>query len=172
MLKVGGEGTIRRRVVLRWACCGAGACLWGCGSDEEEPPPPPPPPTVVSLTLQATPDVNQTEAGEARPVSVRVLRLASVDDFLETGFFELDSDTKGVLGGDLIGEDAFTLAPGATQVYQRQFEEDARFVAVMAAYRDIEGVNWRGVADVPRNRTTLLIAELKASGLSLHEVGL
>ena len=112
MLKVGGEGMIRRRVVLRWACCGAGTLLWGCGSDEKEPPPPPPPPTVVSLTLQAAPDVNPTEAGEARPVAVRVLRLASVDDFLETGFFELDSDAKGVLGGDLIGEDAFTLAPG------------------------------------------------------------
>ena len=77
-------------------------------------------------------------------MSVRVLRLASVDDFLETGFFELDSDAKGVLGGDLIGEDAFTLAPGATQIYQRQFEEDARFIAVMAAYRDIEGSTGAG----------------------------
>jgi type VI secretion system protein VasD len=173
MLSFGGQGMIRRRVLLRWACSGAGAILWGCGSDEEPAAPPPPPlPTVVSLTLKAAPDVNPTEGGEARPVSVRVLRLASVDEFLETGFFELDADTQGVLGDDLIGEDAFTLAPGATQIYQRQFEEDARVVAVIAAYRNIDGVNWRGFFDVPRNRTTLLVAELKADGLSLHEVSL
>lgn len=174
MLKVDDKGMIRRRVLLRWACCGAGAILWGCGSDEEPPPAPPPPPmpTVVSVTLKAAPDVNPTESGEARPLSVRVLRLASVDDFLETGFFELDSDTKGVLGGDLIAEDTFTLAPGATQIYQRQFENDARFVAIMAAYRDIESANWRGFFDVPRNQTTLLTADLKATGLSLREAGL
>jgi type VI secretion system protein VasD len=170
MLKVDGKGMIRRRVLLRWACSGAGALLWGCGSDE--PPPPPPPPTVVSLTLRAAPDVNQTEGGEARPVSVRVFRLASVDDFLERGFFELDSDSQAVLGGDLIAEDTFTLAPGAVQVYQRQFEEDARFVAIMAAYRNIDSANWRGIFDVPRNQTTLLIADLKATGLVLREAGL
>jgi type VI secretion system protein VasD len=175
-MKVDGKGMIRRRVLLRWACCGAGAILAGCGSDEEPPPapapPPPPMPTVVSLTLTATPDVNPTETGEARPVGVRVLRLASVDDFLETGFFELDSDPKGVLGDDLIAEDTFTLAPGSTQIYQRQFEDDARFVAVMAAYRDIESANWRGFFNVPRNRTTLLTADLNATGLSLREAGL
>jgi type VI secretion system protein VasD len=174
MLRVDGKGMIRRRLLLRWACCGAGAILWGCGSDEEPPPAPPPAPmpTVVSLTLNAAPDVNPTESGEPRPVSVRVLRLASVDDFLETGFFELDGDAKGVLGGDLIAEDTFTLAPGATQIYQKQFEDDARFVAVMAAYRDIESANWRGFFDVPRNQTTLLTADLKADGLSLREAGL
>jgi type VI secretion system protein VasD len=173
MLKGGGQGMIERRVLLRWAGCGAGALLWGCGSDEEEPPPPPPPPpTIVSLTLRAAPDVNQTEAGEARPVLVRIFRLASVDNFLESGFFELDSDTQGVLGRSLIGEDAFTLAPGATQIYQRQFEENARFVAIIAAYRNVEAVNWRGFHGVPRNRTTLLTAELNATGLSLQEVSL
>ena len=172
MLRVSGQGMIRRRVVLRWACSGAGSVLWGCGSDEEEPAAPPPSPTVVSLTLKAAPDVNQTDGGEARPVSVRVLRLASVEEFLETGFFELDGDIQGVLGDDLIGEDALTLAPGTTQIYQRQFEEDARFIAIIAAYRNIDGVNWRGFFEVPRNRTTLLTADLKANGLSLQEVSL
>ena len=94
MLKVGGEGMIRRRVVLRWACCGAGDALWGCGSDEEEPRRRHRPRYGGEPDAAAAP-VNPTEAGEARPVSVRVLRLASVDDFLETGFFELDSDSQG-----------------------------------------------------------------------------
>jgi type VI secretion system protein VasD len=175
MLTGSDQQMISRRFLLRWASYGAGALLWGCGSDDEEAPPPAPPPpapTILSMTLEAAPDVNQTAEGEARPVTVRIFRLASVDEFLETGFFELDSDAGGVLGDDLIGEDVFTLAPGATQVYQRQFEEDARFLAIIAAYRNIDDVNWRGFVSVPPNRTTLLNAELNAAGLSLQEVTL
>jgi predicted component of type VI protein secretion system len=139
MLTGSDQQMISRRFLLRWASYGAGALLWGCGSDDEEAPPPAPPPpapTILSMTLEAAPDAG------------------------------------GVLGDDLIGEDVFTLAPGATQVYQRQFEEDARFLAIIAAYRNIDDVNWRGFVSVPPNRTTLLNAELNAAGLSLQEVTL
>ena len=51
--------------------------LPACGGGEPPPPPPPPPaPTLVSLTLTAAPDVNADGAGQAKPVHVRVLKLA------------------------------------------------------------------------------------------------
>ena len=40
-----------------------------------------------------------------RPVQVRVLKLASADDFMEADFFALDSDLAGTFGKALLGEE-------------------------------------------------------------------
>jgi type VI secretion system protein VasD len=133
-----------------------------------KPPPPPPPPTVLALTLAAAPGVNPDPSGAARPVMVRVYRLGTVGNFMAADFFALDQDAAGVLGRDLVAVDEVFLAPGTTEVYQREFEPGARFVGVVAAYRDIGQAAWRAFAEVPREKTTLLTADLGPAAVAIR----
>ena len=161
---------IRRSFLL-----GSVAALSACGDDEPPPPPPPaappppPPPTVVSLTLSASACVNPDSAGQAKPVRVRVLRLANGATFAEADFFALDQNLAGVLGDELKGVDEFVLAPGAIQVWQKKLDEETRVIGIMAAYQAIDTAQWRAWNEVPRNETTLLAADLGPTGVVLRE---
>jgi type VI secretion system protein VasD len=150
----------RRRLVL-----GGLGLLAACGGD---PPPPPPPPTIVVLTLRGGPDVNPDAQGAAKPIAVRVFELASSGGFMAADFFSLDADPAGALGGDLLGQDSFVLAPGGTEVWQHELNPETRFVGVAAAYAQIDGAAWRAVFSPPPNETTLLLAELGARGVRLQ----
>lgn len=142
------------------------ATLAACGGDD--PPPPPPPPTIVSLTLKAAPDVNAEPGAPGRPVEVQIFQLSAVNDFLGTDYFALAKGADAALGKALVAEERLVLAPGATEVWQRQIDDKARFVGIAAAYRDIGKAQWRAFAEVPRNQTTLLEAKLDAKGVGLR----
>ena len=165
----------RRRVLSLLAALAAAAPLAAACSKKPPPPPPPPapppppPPTVVSLTLKATPDVNPDGTGKAKPVRVRILKLATGNAFAEADFFALDKDLEKTLAKDLKGSEELVLAPGATQVWQAKLDDDVRVLGVMAAYQAIDKAQWRAWREVPRNATTLLAAELGAAGIVLRE---
>lgn len=142
------------------------AALGACGG---KPPPPPPPPTVVSLTLKAAADVNPDASGAAKPVRVRVLQLASGRTLPEVDFFALDKDPAKALGRDLKGVEELVLAPGGTQVWRAKLAEEVKVVGVVAAYQQIDRVQWRAWKEVPRNTTTLLEAQFDAKGVKLVE---
>lgn len=156
---------IRRTLLARLALA-ASVGLAGCGG---KPPPPPPPPTLVSLTLKAAADVNPDAAGTAKPVRVRVLQLATGRSLPEADFFALDKDPEKALGRDLKGMDEIVLAPGGTQVWQAKLPDEVKVVGVVAAYQQVDKVQWRAWKEVPRNATTLLLAELGAKGVKLAE---
>lgn len=142
------------------------AILGACGG---KPPPPPPPPTVVSLTLKATADVNPDSSGAAKPVRVRVLQLASGRSLPEVDFFAVDKAPAKALGRDLKGVEELVLAPGGTQVWQAKLADEVKVVGVVAAYQQIDKVQWRAWKEVPRNTTTLLEAQLDAKSVKLAE---
>lgn len=140
--------------------------LAACGSDPP-PPLPPPPPTVLNLSLQASPDMNPDAAGQPKPLRVRVLRLAAVDSLAQADFHALDADPSAALGKALVGQEEVVLVPGATVPLTAEFEADARFVAVVAAYYAVDRAQWRAWQPVPKQATTSLTATLGAAGLDL-----
>lgn len=147
------------------------ACGWLFGGDEEEAPPPPPPPmpTIVSLELEAGGDVNPDPFGQAKPVSVKVYQLKSVNGFLGADFFSLDQNAAGALGGALVAEDSFVLGPGSRRNYQRELDDGVRFIGVAVAFRNIDTANWRAWYEVMPNRTTLLRAIIGADDVVIRE---
>jgi type VI secretion system protein VasD len=165
----------------RWIAGATVLLLPGCGlfgEDEPPPPPPPPPPpappppTKVSVMLRADDDVNAAIDGTGRPLQVRLLQLAGVNEFMEADFFALDADPKAALGDAFIKEERETLTPGKLDPWQRTLEEGTRFLGVMAAYRDVGTAQWRTYVEVPRNQTTLYEARFGATGVRLAEAGL
>jgi type VI secretion system protein VasD len=152
---------MRRRPLLALALL-----LAACGGGE--PPPPPPPPTIVSLTLKADPDVNPDPSGAPKPIAVKVFQLASPASFMSADFFTLDADAQAALDGDLVAQESFVLAPGGTEVYQRELKPEARFIGLAASYAQIDQAGWRAVIEPPPHQTSLLQGRLGARGLTLR----
>lgn len=102
--------------------------------------------------ITVSPDANPDHEGQPSPVLVRVYQLRSADGFLEADFFALYDDGPAVLGKDLITIVEKELRPGNRYKYEAKVDTEAMFVAVVAAFRNIEKARWRVVIEVPDER--------------------
>lgn len=133
----------RRRMTASSASLLLGIALMaGCSS-----PPPPPKPviTAVQLTLVAGAEVNPDVRGRASPLTVRVYALKSVAAFEGADFFSLFDKDQATLGAELVQREEVLLRPGESRVVEMTLSPDARAIAVMAAFRDLDRARWREV---------------------------
>jgi type VI secretion system protein VasD len=111
--------------------------------------PSPPKDLNVSGTIVAAADVNPDPEGRPSPIVVRVYQLQSSAKFNNADFFALYDDATAALGADMIAFDEFTLRPGQSLQYAAQFKPNAKFIGVIAAFRDINGAQWRADLELP-----------------------
>lgn len=124
----------------------------------------PPPPTIVDLTMVAAQDVNSyTGDGVGFPVQVSVYQLKSPDAFTGKDFSQI-----GELGGELI--DTYTLSPGASQTVRLELVPDARYLGVVAAFREINTgfAAWKASMPIVPNETSAVTANVGASAVALQ----
>jgi len=95
-------------------------------------------------------EVNPDYRARPSPVSLIVFQLASADSFQNADFFSLYDPDSGVLGGDLIQRTQIILQPGEVRPFENEFDEEARFIGIIAAYRDIENAEWRAMVELPQ----------------------
>jgi type VI secretion system protein VasD len=156
----------RHRFVM--VVAGVAACLAAaCGKKAPEAPPPAPALTIAAaadarvkapMTIAASADVNPNDAGRPSPVIVRVYQLRADAAFTNADFFALWDDDQKVLGQELISRDQFDLDPSEKQVIDVTVSGDTRFVAAVAAFRDIRNAQWRAaVAAVPNKAMTVAV---------------
>ncbi|SPB18850.1 membrane protein [Caballeronia novacaledonica] len=130
-------------------------------------PPPPPAPTIVRISVNALAGVNPDHAGRPSPVVVRVYELKTTAAFDAADFFTLYGKDQATLGGDLNAKNEYMLRPGDSRSVEQTVQPGTKFVAVVAAYRDIERSRWRASAPVPANQTTLLTVRIDAADVSI-----
>ena len=135
----------------------------GCAA----PPPPPPPPTVVELKMSTTADVNPSASGQGAPVAVRIYQLASPAGFEKAEFYRLFSADAATLGADIVKKDEYLLAPGASRSVTLTPNSTVHSIGVFAGIRDFQKATWRGTADVPPNKTTIVTVTANASGVTV-----
>jgi type VI secretion system protein VasD len=151
----------------------AASCAAACG---KMPPPPPPqtfPPITIAapvdarvraaLTIRASADANPDASGRASPVVVRVYQLRTDGAFSAAEFFALFDDAEKALGAELITRDEFVLAPGENRMLDVTFANDARFVGVLAAFRDVRNAQWRAVEPVPKANLTVSVERARVT---------
>jgi len=138
----------RRRLVL----AGVGAALGGCASAPKGVPtvaPLPPEPVTLMLTLVARADVNPDVRGRPSPIAVRIFELRTTAAFESADFFALFEREQATLGSELLLHEQFILKPGETQTSTRSANRDARFLAAVGGYRDLDRSVWRGTVPLP-----------------------
>jgi type VI secretion system protein VasD len=130
-------------------------------------PPPPPAPTVVHIDVDALAQSNPDHTGRPSPVLVRVYELKTTAAFESTDFFTLYGKDQATLGADLNAKNEFLLKPGDHQSVETVVQPGTKFVAVVAAYRDIEHSRWRAIAPVPPNQTTLMNVRIDSADVTI-----
>src|SRR5262245_59569093 len=119
----------------------------------------PPKPSKARVALTASADSNPDATGRPSPIVVRVYQLKGEAAFANADFFALYDDEQKVLGSELIGRDEFVLAPAERRTVEVAVSGAARFVGIIAAFRDIRNSEWRVVVPAPlkKNDVTLSV---------------
>jgi type VI secretion system protein VasD len=138
----------------------------GCGmfgSKAPPPPPPPPPPAQIDGSISATATVNPSVSQRPSPVLLRVYELKNANTFSSADFIALYQRDQAELGADVVARDEMMLNPGESKPLTRTLSNDTHFIAVFAAFRDIERAQWRSVLAVKPNQKQRVV--IRADGL-------
>ncbi|NMR26353.1 type VI secretion system lipoprotein TssJ [Pseudoalteromonas sp. NEC-BIFX-2020_015] len=99
--------------------------------------------TKVELDITATDNLNLNQFDEALPVVLRVYQLSDIQSFKTATFEELWKSDKSVLANSLITLEEKTINPAEKTTIEFEQAESARFVAIVALFRDRQGDKWK-----------------------------
>lgn len=126
-------------------------------------------PTKIIATYEAASDMNPDDEGRASPLVVRIYELKSLSVFDNADFFSLYDDDKTVLEQDLVRSEEMEFVPGQSiEEWERELQEETRFVGILAAYRDIENAKWRASVETPSQETVEVIVRFERLGISVE----
>jgi type VI secretion system protein VasD len=139
---------VRPFLVLVASCL----ALFACSSK-----PPKPSPTHAQIIVSN--DVNPDSAGRPSPIVVRVFQLKNDGEFASSDFFAQYDKEKETLGASFLSREEYVLAPGETRKFDMPINPEARFLGVLAAYRDIRSAHWRALTHSPEKKLRDLIGK-------------
>lgn len=108
----------------------------------------PPPPARVSGSIEANTQLNPSVSGRPSPVLLRVYELKSATVFNSADFMALFQGDQATLAADIVSREEMMLQPGEVRPYNKALGPETRFIAVMAAYRNLESAKWRQATPV------------------------
>lgn len=134
--------------------------LSGCAST--------PKPTIAKVSIVTQSDLNPDSRNRPSPVVVKWYELKSDSEFNRADFFSVFDNEQKALGSDLLNSEIFQLRPGETLKLERPIQPDARYVVVVAAFRDLEHSQWRGVLPIPsKNKFERIIIQLERNKIMI-----
>lgn len=136
----------------------AALALVSCGGG----PPPdlgPAPDLILNGVIEANQDLNPDPWNRPSPVVTRIYYLREASAFEQAEFFPLYDMEAEVLGQTLIASEELVIHPGENREYKSTIDPEARYVGVMAAFRDIEHARWRALMELSEENKILLAEE-------------
>ena len=117
----------------------------------------PPKPAKAHLSIAASADTNPDVAGRPSPVVVRLYQLKDAEAFSNANFFAIFDQEEATLGGSLLSREEFVLNPGESRSLDIAVANEAKFVGLAAAFRDIRNTKWREIQAAPVKGLTDMI---------------
>ena len=131
-------------------------------------PPPKPVVTAVSINLVASADANPDARGRASPLTVRVYVLKAPGPFEGADFFSLYDKDQATLGAEMVKREELLLKPGESRKLEFTLEPDAKNIAVLAAYRDLERARWRDLKPLEVGKPNTFTVNLAARQVKIE----
>jgi type VI secretion system VasD/TssJ family lipoprotein len=103
----------------------------------------------LRLAVQAERSLNTDRRQASASLAVRVYVLRDGRAFQGASFDSLYDNDEATLGPSLLRRETLHLRPGETRDVVLTLGEGARFVAVFAAYRELEAAQWRTLLPLP-----------------------
>lgn len=129
--------------------------------------------TTVELDIKATDNLNLNQFDEALPVVLRVYQLSDIQSFKTATFEQLWKSDKSVLANTLITVEEQTINPAEQTSIEFDQADNARFVAIVALFRDRQGDKWKTyypLSDGPVQLSTSLDVMITNNEVRLPEV--
>lgn len=147
-------------VLLLSILASTGCSLFGSGPD----------PTELDISLEASDNLNPNAEGRASPLVVRFYELSSVDVFETSDFFTLYDEEMPTLGKFIQFRDEMNIKPGQQKFFSYEAKPETRYVAVIAAYRDLDNARWRGSLEIKPNKKTKVMIHLGSLSVSITDI--
>ena len=126
------------------------------------------PPTRINAQITASFEINPNANGRPSPLVVRIYELKSISAFDDADFFKLYDEEVATLGGDLLSREEFELTPGESREIIHNAHEQARFFAVVAAYRNIDQASWRASKALKLNSKNSLTVKIGKQSVTIN----
>ena len=126
-----------------------------------------PQPAKLAMSAVASSDLNPDDSGRPSPLVIRIYALRQLAEFAKADFFALYDKDEQVLAADLVKRDEIIVQPGQTVTLNREFAPDVKYVAVLAAFRDVARAQWRASTEVPPGADGVLIIKAEAASVSV-----
>ena len=98
--------------------------------------------TKVDLTLQGSERLNPDINDRPSPIVLQLIELKNPVAFEHADFFSLYQRPREVLAPDLVAMEELELRPGEERTYKLSAQPESRYLAVLAAYRDLPQAQW------------------------------
>ncbi|GAB2889486.1 hypothetical protein GCM10027046_17410 [Uliginosibacterium flavum] len=129
-------------------------------------PPKPPEPTIARIMVAADNKLNLDSRNRATPVVVRVYILKNLAAFSAADFFSLYEKDQQTLGDAVVWREEMTLKPGEILRLDPRDAGEGKFVAVLAAFRNIDRAAWRSSVQLLPNKTNNIYVIAKEDGIT------
>jgi len=153
-----------KKFLLTVLLCSFGVFLVGCGkslsfikSD----------PDTMDIVITSSVDVNPDGRGEASPIVVLLYELKTPSNFESAAFSNLYADESQVLGDDLLHREKFHLPVSGQATYKTEISSDTHFLAVVAAYRNLNHSSWKAYVPIVSGENIKLLIRVDRSVVSI-----
>ena len=119
----------------------------------------------MSININAVDSVNPDLHGRPSPIETRIYELSGTDKFTKSDIFQLLDHDKDALGDELLDRSELELQPGESRTIKMPLKDGAKYLAVVAGYRDADHADWRSVTQMPMTddvSTLITIGRLSA----------
>lgn len=117
-----------------------------------------PAPTELELSIEASPHLNPNTEGRPSPIVLRIYELNDISAFENSDFFTLYDAESEALGKFIVFKQELEIKPGQKLKLERKAKDEARHLAVLAAYRDLDNSRWRGSLElIPHKKSKIMI---------------
>ncbi len=112
-------------------------------------------PARLNTKVQAVTYLNPNIYDQASPVVVVFYQLKSATAFSQANFFALYNEALKTLGTELLDKQELELRPNQSHELKQTIAPGARYLGVIAGYRNPDSAQWRQLIEIPADKKQL-----------------
>ncbi len=124
-------------------------------------------PTHIDLEITSSKEINVDDDNVSSPLMLVFYELSSADKFSKYNYWDIVDNSGKKLKQDILSQTKYPILPNEKQTYKIMFEEKAKYLGIVAKFRDIKDSNWRYIINLEKDSSNE--AELKIKKYSIME---
>ena len=126
-------------------------------------------PTNIAVNVSSAADVNPDSSGRPSPIVARIYELSGTDRFSKADIFQLLDHDKDGLGGEMLDRTELMLQPGEARTVKLAIKDGAKYLGVIAGYRDVDHADWRTMTVLPESEDTSTLVTVGHLGVKIEQ---